>query len=189
MINKKTWLLIPTTIFPYIILFALDSTFSLTITPLFRYIIENVFGGNALLLLLTLVIICLIACVLSAIHFIICLKQGNNALKIAKTAMIIKLIQIPAYLFIFFASALFIFSLFSIPIAIVLLIFNYTILVLTSLITISSIINSVKQGIFEVKEVVFVALLQFVFCADVFATIIYYNMLKKRYNKHKKAVD
>ena len=33
------------------------------------------------------------------------------------------------------------------------------------------------------------SIIAFVFCADVFATIIYYNMLKKRYNKHKKAVD
>ena len=183
MINKKTWLLIPTTIFPYIILCALESIFLLTGVSFFSDIMKTIFNNNALSLLLTLVIYCLFACILNVIHFIICLKNNNDALKIAKTAMIVKTIQIPAYLLIFCAGSLFVFSLFTIPFSIVLLIFNYITLVLTGLITISSIINSVKHSVFKTKEVILVTLLQFVFCADVVATIIYYNMLKKRYNK------
>ena len=182
MINKKTWLLLPTALFPYVILFVLATVFYSSRISMFEYIMETVFNSNALNLLLVLLIYCLIATILSIACFGICIHKNTDALALAKTAMIIKIIQIPAYILIFILGILFLITLFTIPFTIALFIFDGFTLVLTSLITISSIINAVKQGVFQTKEVILIAILQYIFCADVISSIAYYFMLKKRYN-------
>lgn len=174
------WLTVPTVMLPYLALFALASIFFSTRLPFFEFIMDSVFGGNALNLLAAVLIYCILAASLSIIYFAAGLRKEWDALLLAKSAMIVKLIQVPAYVFIFALGVVFLITLFTIPFSVALFLIDCLTLVLTGLMTVSAVINAIRQGAFKSKEVIWIIILQLVFCADVVSTIVFYNLLKKR---------
>ncbi len=178
--KKRIWLVISTILLPYFVLFMLATLFFSIEQPFFGYIMENIFRNNALSLLLALLIYCTVAIALSVVCFVISIRKSWDALSLAKTAMIIKLIQVPAYIAIFVLSVAFILTIFTFAFTFILILIDCLTLLLTGLLTVSSVINAVKNGTFRIKEVIWVIILQFVFCADVVASIIYYKKLRKR---------
>lgn len=177
--NRKAFLLIiPTILLPYLALFTLATIFFSTRTSLFRFIIEKIFCGNMLYLVAAFVLLCVITAATTAIFIIFAIRNRWNALKLAKVAMVIKLIQIPAYIMIFVLGFIFMFTIFTFVITLCLILVDCFILLLTGLLTTASVINAVRQGDVEFKEVVWVVILQTVFCADVIATVLFYRKLK-----------
>ncbi len=178
--KKRIWLVIPTALLPYFVLCSSAVIFFSTKDPLCKFIIDRIFAGNGLLLIATLLIFSLVATVLSVICFIISIREKWNALSLAKTAMIIKLLQVPAYILIFIIGAIFLTTIFAIPFSFGLLLLDCLTLILTGLLTFAAAVNAVRQQIVIGKKWGLIVALQLVFCADVVASILFFFTLKKR---------
>lgn len=98
----------------------------------------------------------------------------------AKSAMITKLIQVPAYTTILVLGVLLAITAFTIPFSIGLFLFDSLTLFLTGLLTAAAAINAVRQGFVTAMDCVLIMVLQFIFCIDVVASIILYLKLRKR---------
>ena len=182
--NKKLFLLsIPTLFAPYVVIFSFTLIFFANDVKLFETIMRSVFRDNALLLIAALVIYFLLTFALCIATFFTSAFKFRDALPTAKTAALIKLIQIPAYLIIFVLGLGAMLGIMTIPFAIALFWIDCLCLFLTGLPVISSVICAVRQGALKFREVIWVIILQFVFCADVVASIIYCKRLKNLASK------
>ncbi len=180
--NKRMiWAIIPTVLIPYLGLFALSTIIFSTKCSFFEYIMVSIFRSNALNLIAVLLLCCIIAILINIICFANSIRKGWNALSLAKSAMIIKLIHVPAYILSFILGIFLTIAIFTIPFSIGLFLLACLTLFLSSLFTIASIINTVRQGVFKRKDILWIILLQFVFCADVVASIVFYSKLKREY--------
>lgn len=178
--NKKNfWLVIPTVLLPYLTLFALATIFLASEYPSFKAIMESVFHGNAILLIITLLLYCLITAALSVFYFITGIRKSKDAVSLAKIAMIVKIIHIPAYILIFFLGIMLMITIFTIPFTFGLFLLDCFSLFLTGLMTVAAVINAVRQGLLKPKNSLWIIILQAIFCADVVATIFFYLKLKK----------
>ena len=178
--NKKlVFLSLPAALIPYLTLLAMTMIFFAAKVPLFDWLMENVFCNNALSLLAVLVIFCILAIVLTVICFVVSIRKNWDVLEMAKTVMIIKCLQIPAYLLIYVFGVICALTIFAVLFSIVLFIVDCLCLCMTGLLVIASAINAVKTKKFTCKSVFWILLLQFVFVADVIASIIFYNKLKR----------
>ncbi len=168
------WLLMPAILLPYITLLLAAILFLSPHSPAFEFIMVHVFQENALFILASLLVFCLIAVLFSTVHFILSVRKNWNPLSLAKCAMLIKWIQVPAYLVIFVLGLLLAITIFTTAIAAVFVLVDCLTLILTGMITISAAVIGVRQGIFTKKYVFWIILLQFIFCADVLAATVLY---------------
>ena len=168
------WLLMPAILLPYITLLLAAILFLSPHSPAFEFIMVHVFQENALFILAALLVFCLIALSCSITHFILSIRNKWNPASLAKCAMVIKWIQIPAYLVIFVLGLLLAITIFTTAIAAVFVLVDCLTLLLTGMITISAAVIGVRQGIFTKKYVIWIILLQFIFCADVLAATVLY---------------
>ena len=182
--NKKLLLiLIPIALFPYLILFTLATIFFSTEIPFFRWVMESVFDSNALYLIAALLLYFILVAALSIICSVVSICAKWNPLSLAKAAMIIKLVQIPAYVLIFVLGFMFLITIFTYPFSIALFMLDCLSMFTTGLLVIASAITAIRKNIFSFQEVLGVILLQFVFCADVISSVVFYNKLKDFYNQ------
>ena len=166
---------------PYFSLLTLSMVFFSNDSPFLGQLLEAVFGGNPLLLLAAFFVYAILTAVLGTVCFVGGLKKEGNPLALAKTAVILKLLQIPAYVLIFAFGVLLVLAIFTYPIAFLLFVLDYVSLVLSGFWVLAAGIYAVRQGVFQSKdEISRLMILQFVFCADVVASIVFYKKLKKR---------
>ncbi len=178
--NKKLFLIsIPIVLVPYLALFALATVFFSTDLPFFNYIMESVFDSNALYLIAALFLYCILTGMLSIVCFFVSIYKKWDAISLAKTAMIMKLVQVPAYVLLFALGAVFVITIFTIPFSIGLFVIDCLSVFMTGLFVVSSVIATIKSNTFTLKEVIWVILLQFIFCADVISSIVFYIKLKR----------
>ena len=116
---------------------------------------------------------------LSVLCLIFGLKGNWDALSVAKTTMIIKLLQIPAYLVIFLLSLIFIITIFTFGFVIAFAFFDYLTLLMSGMLGILAVVQAIRNGKVSLKKSWWVILLQFIYCADVVAAVIFYVKLKK----------
>lgn len=178
--KRRIWFLIPTALLPYLLLLALATIFFSNEHPFFEWIMESVFRNDGIRLIAALLLFGILAAVLSAVCFLVSIRKGWDAQSLAKSAMIIKLIQAPAYILIFVLGVVLAITLFTIPFSIGLFLMDCFTLLLTGLLTAAAAINAVRQGFFQPKEVIWIVVLQLVFCADVVAAIVFYLRLRKK---------
>ena len=177
--NKKVFLFsIPMLLMPYIALFCLTAVFLSTKIEFFRFVLESIFLSNGLLLIGALIVYCLLTAVISIICFSMSISKSWDPLSLARTAMIVKILQIPSYIIIFILCILLSLVVLTIPVVIGLIIFDYFTLLLSGLLVGAAAINSTRQGMCKRDNVVWIIVLQFVFCIDVVAAIILYLQLK-----------
>lgn len=167
--NKKNiWYIVPILILPYLIVGILS-------VALFGK--DNPFGKINPLGILLLCI--MLTTIFSVIYFIKSIVKKDDPELLAKRAMIVKLVHVPAYIMIFILGICFMITIFTIPFTIGLFLIDSLILFLSSLLTISSVINGLRTGILKIKDIIWVVILQFVFCADVVVAVIYYLKIKR----------
>jgi len=159
-------------IFPYLILFALICMFTNTF-------METVFQNNGFYLIFTLIAVYIIASASSIIFFVKSIFKKVNSQELLYTNMIIKLIQIPAYILIFVFGLLCLLTIFTIAISIVLMIFDCIAIFLTGLIGMAGIIRCFIENKITKKTAIIYAVLQFIFCADVIACVKIYRKVKR----------
>ena len=177
--KRMILLAIPICLLPYLALFTIVTVFFSTKVTFFKFIMETVFQSNGLLLIAAFFICCLIVAVISIVYSILSIYNEWDPLSIAKTAMIVKLIQLPAYIMIFIVGAFLILTIFTIFFSIGLFLFDCLSLFITGILVVSAVVNSEKKGVFKAKQVIWVIIMQFIFCLDVISSIVFYIKLKK----------
>lgn len=173
------WLIVPSAILPYLMLLCVSLIYFSTKLPLFSQNMEVVFDNNALLVLLLFAFCILFAFILSGVFFLLSIKNQWEPLVLAKTAMIVKLFQIPAYTAIFILGLLCMISNFTFAATVLFAVFDFICLMLTGLISSGAVINTIKTQKLSKKTCFFVLASQLIFCVDVIATVYLYKQIKK----------
>lgn len=95
--------------------------------------------------------------------------------------MVVKLIQIPAYIAIFILGILCFSTLFTIGVAVVLLLFDCASILLTGLIGVAAVVRCCSGHALSKKSSVVNGILQFVFCADVVSAVVVFVQASRRH--------
>lgn len=175
--SDKFWLLIPTALFPYVIIGIIAAFFISNWNPgkLSNIILEN---------LNVLGIAAAGWFVLSFIFNIlyIALPKTTDARKILRAALIIKCIHIPTYIVIFiFGLMLGIMFFMTFPLIVILFIIDLLTLFLSNFISIYALAQSIKQKSFGNNAAPITAIVcQFFFCADLISMIVAFCLCKKK---------
>ncbi len=178
--NKRIWLLMPMALLPYLVLCSLALVFFSAKNPVCAWIMESLFRGNGLYFVAAVLLYCVFAGMLSLLCVAKSIRQMWDPVFLAKTAVIIKWCQVPAYLLIFVLGVMFAITIFTFPMALILVLLDCVTVFLTGMLTCAAAYIAVRKGVFQTKEVIWVTLLQFVFCADVVAATYFYCKLKQK---------
>lgn len=135
---------------------------------------NNIYPGLFFLCLFWL--FALLSAVTACIYHLACRR---DAAELARINLLIKLIQIPAYLFIFAAGLVCMLTIFTIGISFVLMILDGASILLSGFVGISAVKRSHAQGMISTAEMVLHGILQFVFCADIFSAILLFRKTKQ----------
>ena len=149
----KKIILIPTLIFPFLILFILISLFISSSVPAFNEMWENLFSNNVYVALGMILILFVLIMIINVIYLIVGMKNKYDVKELAKSLMIIKLIQIPAYIGIFIIGALCLLTIFTLPIVLFLFFLDCLCVILTGVLLLLVIVRS-KQEEADRKSVV-----------------------------------
>ncbi len=173
---KRFWLTLPIILFPYAFAgFFAAMWFSSGSEGPMMFFYENMFLFLAVIgVLMILAIVCAIICL------VLGLSGKWDSLSLAKTAMIIKLIHIPAYVVIFIWGFIFFITIWLMIFTVVLAIIDYIILLTSTSLSLTAAINSAREGKCSIKSNIWFIILQFIFCADVVAAVIFYFKLRKK---------
>lgn len=172
--SDKFWLLIPTALFPYVIVGAF---LVLNLIPekfMNTIMINSDFLGIVFAVLFVLSIICNI--------LYIALPKTTDARKILKAALIIKCIHIPTYIVIFlYGLGLGLMFFMTLPFIIILVFIDLLTLFLSNFISIYALAQSIKQKSFGNNAAPITAIVcQFFFCADLISMIVAFCLCKKK---------
>lgn len=170
---KRGLLLTPVALLPYGVIFMGYLFFC------HSEIIENVFHGNPIPFFAVLLSMILFAVTVTSIAFILSLINKWECTSLARSVMIVKLIHIPAYILIFFCGLFFGVTVFLFAANIFLVIFDCIFIGMTGMLATSSVVLAVQQKKWASSNTVWPILLQFIFCIDVVASIVFYIKLRK----------
>lgn len=161
---KKFILLLPCAIFPY----------ALFIGP---YCFVKGMGnlGESFSFLPWIFIISLIC---NEVFLVLSIYKKWDCRKVALFNMVIKIVQIPAYIAVFLLGALSFRTLFTMGLAVVFFLFDCASIFLTGLIGVTSVIRCYTDSIISKRFSILNGLLQFVFCADVISSITIFVQVK-----------
>lgn len=98
-----------------------------------------------------------------------------HATDLARTNMIVKLIQIPAYIFIFIIGILCTVMIFTIGITFVLMLMDALSIGLTGLFAVAAFQNLNREGLITRKTQIIYSIASFLFCVDVIIAVIGYR--------------
>lgn len=177
---KKYILLIPTLLFPYAILLVLISLFTSSNVPAFSEMWEKLFDNNAFVALGIILIVFVILLIINVSYVVVSLKNKWRSREMSKTLLILKLIQVPAYIGIFIIGLLCMLTVFTIPIALFLVFLDYLCILLTGILMIPTIIRSYKENcISQVESIVYI-ILSFCLNLDVIVSIMTFVRCKSK---------
>lgn len=170
---KRIWLILPGVFSPYILLLALWLIFSSS--PL----MDSVFGGNAFHLIGAFLAYLIVAFGLTVLALILALVQKWDSTSMAKTVMIIKLIQIPAYIVIFVLGVICFVTIFTLAFSFFFILFDLAVIAMSGMLQTAAVIAAKRKGQLSGFQVPLFILLSYIYCADVVAAVMLYVMLKK----------
>lgn len=164
---KKFILLLPCAIFPYSLFMGLYD---------FMKGIGNL--GESFSFLPWLFMVSLIC---NVIFLVLSIYKKWDCKKVALYNMVLKIVQIPAYIAVFFLGALSFSTLFTMGFAVVFFLFDCASIFLTGLIGVTSVARCYADRIIRKRFSIISGLLQFVFCADVISSIIIFAQAKRKH--------
>lgn len=169
---KKILLLLPTILFPYFLLFTMFCIFT-------GFLMEELFNNFFLYILIYMFFYFIFALVCNIIYISLSFKKKWDKKEVLKINMIIKIVQIPAYIAIFVLGLIFMLTLFTIGFSIFFVIYDCLAIFLTGIIGVSAII-SLKGENQKITTFYFVnVFLQFIFCLDVISAIVVYASIDR----------
>lgn len=168
----KYLLLLPGAVFPYMVLLSLYGLFS-------GFFVNTIYQ-NPLLLIPTLFLFFILALACSIVFLAMGLAKKWDAKKVALANMIVKLIQIPAYVITFLLGVIFILTIFTYALSFLLVLFDCLTIILTGLTGACAAIRGYKEQKTTVAFSVANGILQFIFCADVVCAILLFIKCRAR---------
>ena len=154
-------------LFPYFILFQPS-------------LMERFFGNSFYRGLLFLCMFGLLAFVSAVALLVSGLARKKDALDLARVNVVIKLVQIPAYLLIFAVGLLCMITIFTFGISLILMILDGASILFSGLVGICAVKRGHAEGILSPGEWILHSILQFVFCADIVSAVIVYRKGKRK---------
>lgn len=137
---------------------------------------EKVFDYNAYIPMGIIVGLVFITFILNIVYFVKSLKSKDDT---AKSNMVVKLINIPAYIVLFLTSIVCLITIFTFIISFLLGIFGYICLIMTGLYAVSTYKKLKDKNIISKKEFIIFSILSFIYIADIIVAIIAYNKYRK----------
>lgn len=131
--------------------------------------------------ILMLILLALLVIVTFALTLICVYKSQKdkwNACSLIRAVMIVKLIHIPAYIMNFICAVMCFMMLFTFPGALIYFITDCIALVMSGLVVTSAVLRAMDENPKAFNKYFWLIPVQFVFCADVFATVFLYKKLK-----------
>lgn len=165
---KKYFLLIPTIVFPYCVLFSMYCIYS-------GCFMESLFQNSVFSIILHLAIIWIISIVLAILFVVISLKSKCNITVLAKVNVFVKLIHIPAYIIIFVVGIACFITIFTAYLAIILFLLDIMTIILSGLIGLTIVVKFNIIKALNNKASLIHGILQFVFCMDLISAILLYK--------------
>lgn len=164
---KKYLLSLPIILFPYTVLAGIFCLYT-------GVLMEKVFQNNGFLVLAGLVLFAIIAAGFTAVICGFALYKRAGGQGMARLNMMIKLCQIPAYLTIFALGVFCVLSIWGILLALLLVLVDCVTIAMSGLIGATSAFRNFREQKMSRSSAVKVAVCQFIFCVDVFASIKLY---------------
>ncbi len=158
-------------LFPYTIAFAIYCLFN-------GFLIDTLFDSNAYLLLFALLVFWLIAFICAIIIYFSSLRSKYDFEESCRLNMLIKIIPIPAYLFIFGFGIIFMATIFTFGISVILWVLDMMAIILSGIIGLATIAHGKKSNALSSKQALLHRILQFIFVADVFSAISLWHKAK-----------
>ena len=177
--KRCNWLLVPSILLPYILLATLAFIYLGPTVPVLDYIWTNLFFDNIFVLAAWLVAYVFVAFGLTIIYFIISMKKKQEPLALAKTAAVIKLVQIPAFIVLFVLGLLMLITVFTLPFVVVFVIFDFLTIVLSGMVVIAAVVNAYRKKTLSIGVGIVFILCQLVFVADIVTAIVLWGTLRK----------
>lgn len=169
----KTFLpAVPIALFPYSILLIIYCMFFNT------GMMKVLFGNDIFRVLLFLGIFWLAALVCSGLLFAGAADRGREFLAPVRVAMVLKLVQVPAYLVIFGVGLLCRLTVFTMALSFLLLCFDMASILLSGLVGLGAVRRCRQEGILTGRETVLYAVLQFVPCVDAVSVVLLFHRTK-----------
>lgn len=138
-------------------------------------------GTKPMLFLLTAVITAVLfpVSILCNVAFVV-LSREESELKAMKAALILKLVQIPAYIGIFGLGLMCMLTIFTVPVILVLSALDFVSLCICAVISLPAIIKCRTSQMISKPTFVISSIFQFVFCLDIISTFAVYVKIKNR---------
>ncbi len=171
-------------IFVYLILILLILVF-VNDNQISVWLWENVFDNNIYRPLAVIVLYELIMLIITAIFTINCMRcnrvcEREELISLAKTQMIVRIVQTPAYIAIFIAGSIGVITIFTIGISVALAVFDVLSIVVTGLSSVGVYALLGKRGMISQKERLIFSVAGFIYCFDVIVAIICYRQINER---------
>lgn len=173
---KKYFLILPCAVFPYSLLFAMYCIFS-------GFLMDSVFENNAFTLLFYLLIFFLVSLLCNLFFLVLSIVNRWDAKQVSFINMLVKLVQIPAYLLIFILGCLFMLTIFTYVFSIFFVLFDCLAIFLTGLLGVASVVRCYSEGKNSKAFSVVNGIFQFIFCADVISAIVVFIKSKLKPTK------
>lgn len=174
---KKYAPLLLITVVPYVLpVFLAMMFFSDTV---FATIMEEVFH-NIIFIPLGLIVLFYLLCLIGvAIFAAVALARRFESKGIVRIGLLIKCLQIPAYIAAFVLAVLCLFTIFTVAFSVLLWVIDCLSIFLTGMIVTVGMIRAQEEGLVTKREAVAGSLLSFVFCIDLVAAIVIDRKVKK----------
>ena len=170
---KKFLPAISIVLFPYAIVFMMYCIFS-------GFLIKDVFQNNAYFCLLILILIWVVALICAVSICTVSLIKKWDFVELSRVNMLIKTISIPAYVAIFVIGVACMFTIFTFAISFALMILDVMAILLSGLIGLCAVKRCCDGKALSANKMIPYCVLQFVFCADVVASIIVYRKARRK---------
>lgn len=169
--RKAILILLPVILFPYFAILAMLFSFNFFDSAVIDFLVEHVFFDNGFLILFVLFLLWLIGmvcAVLFSFHF----TREWQPVELAKVSLLIKLIQIPAYIVIFLLGLCFMVTIFTFAFSFLMVLFAVMSILLSGLIGACAVKKSYSAGILPQGKALLLGVLQFIFCLDVVSAAV-----------------
>lgn len=135
-----------------------------------------------LIILIAFVGIGIICGIIGIVSSIVCFVRGDDPLAMAKTSMTVKLCLLPAYVVLFCLGFIFFCTpVFTWPFLFATILADYCVLLITGFFNTLAILRAVQAGKISFRGNRRYILMQFVYCLDVVASVLFFRKLKKLY--------
>ncbi len=182
----KKWPIIVSGLYIYLELLIVTSTVWLSkITTLLPQAFDDFLEEYSLEILGFLLIGPIVLLLITAIFYVVRGIKGSNtmttsdAVSLMKTMLIMRLIQIPGYIVLFFLATIFLMTIFTIGFSIILIILDVISIVITGMISVPVYMTLRKNGLITKLRSTLSSILSFMFVLDVFTAISCYRKVKK----------